>query len=154
MGIAIGSGRIGFAYMVDGELMDWKLSIDASRNESAAFDQAQKWIGFYELNALILEAPETSRKGPYSLSLHAAVVKAAKGLGVEVMLVERSGTASNKYDEAAALTREFPQLAAWLPDKRKLWEKEPRFIILFEALSLVWNWWRASGPKEGLETID
>jgi hypothetical protein len=153
MGVAIGSGKIGFAYLVDGELMDWKLSIEASRSERAAFEQAQRWIGYYELDALVLEAPQSSRRGAFSLELHAAVAHAAKSLDVDVVLVEPRRTATNKYEEAAQLAEEFPQLAAWLPEKRKLWETEPRFIILFEALSLVWSWWRDSGSTEALDTI-
>src|SRR5882724_4871482 len=150
MGIAIGTGKIGFAYLVDGELMDWKLSIEASRSEFAAFDQAQKWIGYYQVDILVLESPATSRRGAYALDLHAAVAKAAEALDAKVAFIDRGYAAANKYAEAAILAVEFPQVAPWLPDKRKLWEHEPRFIILFEALSLVWNWWRSSGPKEEL----
>ncbi|MEQ1899918.1 MAG: hypothetical protein ABL866_04215 [Devosia sp.] len=155
MGVAASSGKMGFAYLVDGELMDWKLSIEASRNTTAAFEQAQKWIGYYELDAVVLEAPEQSRKGAHSLALQGAVDRAAKALGVMVMFAERSADAPNKYLEANALAVEFPQVAAWLPKKRQLWEKEPRYIILFEALSLAWTWWRSSGARdEDVETID
>jgi len=154
MGVAVGTGKIGFAYLVDGELMDWKLSTEASRSEFAAFEQAQKWIGYYEVDALILEARETSRRGTYSLELGAAVKEAADSLGVHVVFVERNTSAANKYAEAAELVEEFPQLAAWLPSKRRLWEKEPRFIVLFEALSLVWKWWRSCGDETQLATIN
>lgn len=155
MGVAVGSGKIGFAYLVDGELMDWKLSIEASRNENAAFEQAQKWIGYYELDAVVLETPEQSRKGAHSLALQDAVSRAARALHVKVVFTERGTDAPNKYLEANALAVEFPQVAAWLPKKRQLWEKEPRYIILFEALSLAWSWWRSSRPcDEDLETIE
>lgn len=153
MGIAIGSGKIGFGYLVDGELMDWKLSIEGSRSEDAAFALSAKWIGYYQLDALVLEDPEHSRRGPHAKLLHEAVVRAAVAAAVDVILVEREHLAPNKYAEAAVLAQEFPQLAAWLPDKRKLWEKEPRNIILFEALALGWTWWRRSSPPE-IETID
>jgi hypothetical protein len=154
MGIAIGSGKIGFGYLVDGELMDWKLSIDASRSEEAAYALATKWIGYYQLDVVVLEDPDVSRKGSHSRVLHDAVVLAANELEVEVALVQREQLAPNKYAEAAALAKEFPQLAAWLPDKRRLWEKEPRNIILFEALALAWFWWRRSAPQDDLDTID
>jgi hypothetical protein len=148
MGIAIGSGRIGFAYLVDGELMDWKLSIEASRSETQAFEQASRWIGYYQLDALVLEDPALSRKGAYSLELHAAVVRAAGSAGVPMVLVQHGRTAPNKYAEAAELAEEFPQIAPWLPDKRRLWEKEPINIVLFEALALTWSWWRSNGQPE------
>ena len=150
MGIAINSSKLGLAYLVDGELMDWKVSTDVIRNEETAFEQAQKWIGFYELNAVVLEALEDTRKGERAHRLQQAVVRAADLLGVPVVFGQR-GAAANKYAAAAALADEFPQVAPWLPEQPKLWEKEPRFIILFEALSLAWTWWRspdAQGQEE------
>lgn len=153
MGIAIGSGKIGFAYLVDGELMDWKLSIEGSRSEDSAYALSAKWIGYYQLDALVFEDPESSRRGAHAKLLHAAVARAAAEAKVDIILAQREQLAPNKYAEAAMLADEFPQLAAWLPDKRRLWEKEPRNIILFEALALVWSWWRRSRPPE-LETID
>ena len=154
MGLAVSYGKIGFAYLVDGELMDWKLSIEASRSEAAASDQAEKWIGYYELDAVVVEDPEATRKGEHTQMLQRAIARAARGLGVEVILARRSTNQPNKYAEAAALAAEFPQLAPWLPDKRRLWEQEPRYIILFEALSLVWAWWRSSRPSDDAETIE
>jgi hypothetical protein len=145
--MAIGSGRIGFAYLVDGELMDWRLSVDASHSEVRAFEQAKRWLEEYDVEALILEDPEHSRKGDYSLQLHSSIRSAAEASGVGVTLVPCQREAPNKYAEAAELAREFPQIEPWLPDKRRLWEKEPRYITLFEALSLAWAWWRSSGPS-------
>lgn len=154
MGIAVGSGKVGFAYLVDGELMDWRLSIEASRTATNAFALASEWLGYYRVDLLVLERPDESRKGPHSQTLHDAVARAAKEARVSLALGYRRSGAPNKYAEAAELAAEFPQLAAWLPDKRRLWEHEPRNIILFEALSLAWNWWQASGPRESEETID
>jgi hypothetical protein len=144
MGIAISSGKIGFAYLVDGELMDWGLSIKARRGAEAAFDKASDWIGYYQLELLVMEDPIESRKGPHALILQDAVLRAATAAKVEVVLLPRAQDSPNKYAEAMALAEEFPQLASWVPAKRRLWETEPRYIILFEALSLAWNWWRSS----------
>ena len=60
----------------------------------------------------------------------------------------------NKYDAAAALAAEFPQIEPWLPRKRRAWEPEPRNIIYFEALALVWAWWRSSGRGSPEEDTD
>src|SRR5690349_6869269 len=130
MGIAVSYGKMGFAYLVDGELMDWKLSIDASRSAEAASRQAEKWIGYYELDAVVIEDPEITRKGRHTQSLQGAVADAARRLRIEVVLAPRRAENANKYAEAAVLAEEFPQLAPWLPEKRRLWEQEPRYIIL------------------------
>lgn len=148
MGIAVGTGKIGFAYLVDGELMDWKLSVDASHSEVRAFEGAKHWLQDYSVDLLVLEDPAQSRKGDYSLTLLAAITSAAEAISVPVATISRPRNAANKYAEAADLAKEFPQIEPWLPDKRKLWEKEPRFIVLFEALSLAWAWWRSEGPRE------
>jgi hypothetical protein len=147
MGIAVSSGKIGFALLVDGELMDWGLSVKARRGYEAAFDKAAEWIGFYELDLLVLADLADSRKGPHATMLHDAVVRAATGAQVDVVFLPRANDEANKYAEAAALAAEFPQIASWLPPKRRLWETEPRHIILFEALSLAWRW-RTAGPKD------
>lgn len=148
MGLAVSSGKIGFALLVDGELMDWGLSVKARRGFEAAFDKAVEWISFYELDLLVLADFAESRKGPHASMLHDAVVRAATSTRVDVVFLPRPDEPANKYVEAATLAQEFPQIASWLPPKRRLWETEPRRIILFEALSLAWRWWRAAGPRD------
>ena len=154
MGIAVSSGKIGFAYLTDGELMDWGLSVKARRGEDVAFEKALDWISYYQLDLLVLEDPADSRKGPHAMVLHDAVVRAAETARVELVLLPRIQESPNKYAEAATLAAEFPQIASWLPSKRRLWETEPRYIILFEALSLAWRWWRSAGPREASDTIE
>lgn len=145
MGFAVGTGKIGFAYLVDGELMDWRLSIKASRSFDGAFKQALDWIIYYRPEMIVLEQIEAgSRKGAYSVLLVEAIESAANNANVEVVRIPRPASCPNKYAEAAELADEFPQIASWLPKKRRLWETEPRNIIYFEALALAWGWWRSS----------
>jgi hypothetical protein len=132
--------------------MDWRLSIDASRSEAACFAKVDDWLSYYQPDVLILEDIEASRKGPNALTLHAAIKRAALENEVRVVEVSRE-KAANKYAEADALAAEFPQIAAWLPNKRRTWEVEPRNIILFEALALAWDWWRSTDPPAE-ETIE
>lgn len=153
MGIAASSLKLGFAYMVDGELMDWKLSIDASRSIEACFAKVDDWLAYYQPDLLVLEDEATSRKGPNALALIATMRRAAEEAGIAVVMVARPADAANKYAEATVLAAEFPQIAAWLPDKRRAWDVEPRNIILFEALALAWQWWQSADRIEE-DTID
>lgn len=146
IGIAVSSLKVGFAYLIDGELMDWRLSIDASRTEEACFAKVDEWLSYYQPDVIVIEDPEYSRKGPNSLLLQSAVKKAAMESEVRIVEMPRGTDAANKYAEAEALAAEFPQIMAWLPERRRAWEQEPRNIILFEALALAWNWWRTSAP--------
>ena len=56
---------------------------------------------------------------------------------------------ATKEEVAAFIAAEFPQIEAWLPRRRRAWEPEPRNIIYFEALALVWAYWRSSAPTFG-----
>lgn len=146
MGFAVGTGKVGFAYLVDGELMDWRLSIKASRSFDGTFKQALEWIIYYRPELVVLEQIELgSRKGAYSQALVEAIESAANNANVEVVRTPRASKGPNKYAEAEELASEFPQIASWLPHKRRLWETEPRNTIYFEALALAWAWWRSSG---------
>ena len=155
LGFAIGSGKIGFAYLVDGELMDWRLSIKASRSFDGAFKQALEWIIYYKPELVVFEEIDTStRKGAHSLSLIQAVESAANNANVEIARMPRPSIGPNKYAGAAELAAEFPQIASWLPHPRRLWETEPRNIIYFEALALVWTWWKSSGRGSPEQELD
>lgn len=145
MGFAVGTGKVGFAYLVDGELMDWRLSIKASRSFEAAFNQALKWIIYYRPELVVLEEIDTgSRKGAHSQALVQAIESAANNANVDVVRTPRPSSGPNKYAEAAQLSEQFPQIASWLPRKRRLWETEPLNIIYFEALALATTWWRSA----------
>ncbi len=148
LGFAVGAGKIGLAYLVDGELMDWRLSIKASRSFDKAFKQALAWINYYSPEMVVLEEiARDTRKGAHTRSLLLAIESAANNANVEHVRIPRPITSPNKYAEAAALAEEFPQIAQWLPRPRRLWETEPLGTIYFEALSLVWNWWKTSGRR-------
>jgi hypothetical protein len=155
LGFAVGSGKIGFAYLVDGELMDWRLSIKASRSFDKAFRQALDWITYYAPEMVVLEEiPADTRKGAYTQSLLLAIESAANNVNVEHVRIARPASGPNKYADAAELAAEFPQIASWLPHPRRLWETEPRNVIYFEALALVWAWWKSSGRGFPEESAD
>ena len=53
------------------------------------------------------------------------------------MAVAREQEYANKYEEAAALGEQFPDLAPWVPKKRRFFDNEPRNTVLFEAVALA-----------------
>ena len=53
------------------------------------------------------------------------------------MSVPRIQDYANKYEEAAALALQYPDIKPWLPPKRRFFDNEPRSTVLFEALSLA-----------------
>jgi hypothetical protein len=155
LGVAASHGKIGFAYLVDGELMDWGLSVRASRSFEEAFRRVTAWAVYYRPDAVVTQRiEERSRKGAHTRLLIRAAESAANNVRADYIEVILRADGKNKYEAAAALAREFPQIEPWLPRKRRAWEPEPRNIIYFEALALVWTFWRSPPPTVGESEAD
>ena len=145
LGIAASHGKIGFAYLVDGELMDWGLSAKASRSFEEAFKRITAWTIYYRPDLVIAErVEEKSRKGAHTRTLIRAAESAANNAKADYVEMVLPSDGRNKYEAAAVLAAEFPQIEPWLPRRRRAWEPEPRNIIYFEALALALAWWRSS----------
>jgi len=145
LGVAASHGKVGFAYLVDGELMDWGLSVKASRSFEEAFKRVTAWTMYYHPDTVVTEGiEEQSRKGAHTRTLIRAVESAANNCHAGYVEVVLSSVGPNKYLAAAELAVEFPQIEPWLPRRRRAWEPEPRNIIYFEALALVWSYWKSS----------
>jgi len=148
LGVAVSSRKLGFAYLIDGELMDWGASRSASKSVEGTFALVTKWAVQYQPDILVAErVGDDSRKGSYTRQLIEAIESAALHADRPFESVTRPSEGQNKFVDAAALAKEFPQIAAWLPKPRKLWEPEPRNIIHFEALALARAWWRKEGGR-------
>ena len=138
MAMGVSTGKVGFVYLIDGDVRDWRLSVQASRSIDDVFAQALKWFEYYRLDLVLMEviSPAT-RKGRHSRMLSEAIAAAAAELDIPIERIIRRRRFDNKYAEASALAEQFPILAPWLPKPRRLWETEPREILYFEALALA-----------------
>ena len=138
LAMAVATGRIGYVYLVGDKLKDWGLSRKASRNPTLAAAQANKWISDLKPDILVTEKllPQ-STKSEKTRSLIAAVQFVAAKANVLDMFVAHTSTFKNKYEEAKCLGDRFPEIAAWVPRARRIWEPEPKNTVLFEALALA-----------------
>jgi hypothetical protein len=138
LAIAAASGRVGCVFLIHGELRDWQISGSASRSPESAAGQAQRWITRFEPEVVLTEkTADLSRKGERTKAIIAAIAATAAQNHVYDVSVVRVQRFKNKYEEAAALARLFPEIADWLPPSRKFYDNEPRNTVLFEALALV-----------------
>lgn len=152
LAVAVNAGVMAFVYLVEGELFDWGLSVKDCREAETAEARVHSWIRFYKPDLIVLEElGPRSRKGKNAEALLGAGRKAAEKARVHSVSIARRYSEPNKYAEAARLAEEFPQLAPWLPPPRRIWEKEPRQIIYFEALSLAAKWLKESGRMSTIE---
>lgn len=149
LALAASTGKVGFVYLIDGELMDWGLSRKASRDVDKAFATTNGWLTRYRPTFVIVEQlSEETRKGRHTQSIIHAIRSAAEDRGIRVTGCVRRRKHRNKYVEAQALAAAFPQIEPWLPSERKKWEIEPRDIIYFEALSFAHSWLSGDGSGE------
>ena len=138
LSVAAATGKVGYVFLIDGEPYDWGVSPKASRSPKLTHQHVTEWIDYYQPQLLITEriGPH-SRKKDVSRALVNAVWKAAQDAEIRWACVDRIQKYQNKYVEAHALAERFPELKEWLPKTRRLWESEPRRIIIFEALSMA-----------------
>ncbi len=146
LAIAAATGRVGYVYLVGGKLKDWRISRKAARSPVDAAEQAQRWINRLKPEVVVTEKTETAAKKSTKTKeiIHAIARTAAHNYVLDVS-VAREHDYANKYEEAAALGKQHPEIAPWVPKKRRFFDTEPRSTVLFEALSLAGSVMR-SGP--------
>ena len=136
--MAVATGLIGYVFLVGDQLKDWGLSRKASRNPELAAVQANKWITDLKPDIVVTEkVPPHSSKSAKTRLLIAAIQFVAAKASVLDMFVSHTSAFKNKYEEAQHLGERFPEIAAWVPRARRIWEPEPKNTVLFEALALA-----------------
>lgn len=138
LSLAAATGRVGYVFFVGGELIDWGVSRKASKSSANALRQLKRWIEVLDPDVAVTEKiTGHSRKSQRTREIVAALACVAEKAALIDVRVERTQAFANKYDEAKALATQFPAIAAWLPNKRKLWMPEPPNTVYIEALSLA-----------------
>ena len=150
LSVAVATGRIGYVFLVDGILRDWRLSKKATKSAELAARQVEVWIERVGPHVVITEAvSQQSTKSRKTREIIDVVGRVAADMGFLDVKVERVSTFKNKYEEAAVLGARFPEIAAWVPKKPKIWESEPRNTVYFEALALALDVVNAPNPNTG-----
>ena len=140
LAIAVAYGRVGYVYLKGSELRDWGISRKASQSPKLARKQTTVWIDRLKPDVVVTEKlSKRSRKSKRTRGLIEAVALVASNEYLLDIAVSRVKTFKNKYAEAKALAKRFPELTAWVPKERKIWDKEPVNTIYFEALALALN---------------
>ena len=138
LAIAVAKGRAGYVYMSGDEPLDWGISVKASKSANNLVDWMQSLIIDLRPDIVVTEKiTKDCRKGRKTRRLIAAAAELASHNYVLDVAVERPRHSTCKYTEAEELVIRYPDLAGWLPKKRRYFESEPRSTILFEALVLA-----------------
>ncbi|MFC1320520.1 MAG: hypothetical protein G8D88_19600 [gamma proteobacterium symbiont of Ctena orbiculata] len=138
LSIAAASRRVGYVFLINGKLKDWRISEKAARSSEDAAYVSQQWINELKPEVVVTEKLENAlRKGDKTKAIIAAIARTADHNYLLDVSVERSHEFKSKYEEAVALAKRYPEVAAWVPKKRRFFDNEPRNTVIFEALSLA-----------------
>ena len=138
LALAARCSRVGYVLIVDGLAKDWALSRVASLDPQAASTYLAGWIDRFNPNVIVLEDYQSAgRKADRTKTILKALQHTAATSSAVVTSLVREQTYPNKFVEAHDLVERFPELAAWVPRRPRLWEREPRNLVYFEALALA-----------------
>ncbi|MCU7838886.1 MAG: hypothetical protein KZQ94_05855 [Candidatus Thiodiazotropha sp. (ex Troendleina suluensis)] len=138
LAIAAASQRVGYVYLIKGDLKDWRVSEKAAKSPGDAAYEMQKWINELTPEVVVTEKIENAiKKGEMTKAVIAAMARVAEQNYVLDVSVQRTQKHQSKYEEAMELAERYPDIAAWLPKKRRFFDSEPRNTVLFEALALA-----------------
>ena len=155
LGVAASFNMLSFVYFEAGELCYWGRHTKRTGTLDKAFAVADRWLAQYEPGLLIAPNYEGTTKGKYSRALIETVAGAAANRKITCVRTEREWLYGNKYEEASALGRLYPQIASLVPTPRKLGQNEPPGMVLFEALVITHTWlWRNSITSNELKIPD
>ncbi|MEL6202335.1 MAG: hypothetical protein AAFR39_08245 [Pseudomonadota bacterium] len=125
-------------FIADGELEHTQLSSKTAHSPEVAIEFLEDWIRDLQPNFIVTEdAYRAGRKASHVRAIIAALANYADTTKINNAAIARVQRCANKYEEAALLAKKYPQLEPSVPQKRKLWEAEPRQMIVFEALALA-----------------
>lgn len=139
LAVAVASRRAGYVFIADGQLQDWGITVVAAANSTDIAGFAQERINELKPGVVVTEKRGAgSRKGSQTQELIKAVSETASHNYVLDVSVVRPRNHASKYEEASDLAARYPELVAYLPARRRrIYEFEPRGMMIFEALALA-----------------
>lgn len=137
LAFAAATGRIGWVFLIDGDLMDWHVSRAASESPQNAAEYAASLIAELSPTVVVTEETKTAKhKGATACALIAAMAQVAENHDLLDVRVPRAHRYRSKYEEADALIERYPDLAPWRI-VRRFFDTEPRGTVIFEALAFA-----------------
>jgi hypothetical protein len=141
----------GFGYAVletPFRLVDWGLAHVSGEKESGAVARFEELLDQFRPDVVVLEdsAAPGSRRRPRVRELLKTLVRTARERGIAVHIIPRLAVIecfsspdkrATKYSITEHLAETFPELAAKMPKRRKIYQSEDERIATFDALALA-----------------
>ena len=135
--LAVQANKVGYALIRGDQLVFWGTSTDAHKSDDTLFEFVEEKLRYFQPDIFLTDDNEVrTRKGKRARALIQIAKTAAQEVSIDHVPVERSRNFKNKYDEAIAIAKEYPELRKRVPKRRMPWQQEPTDVVLFEALSL------------------
>lgn len=138
MAIAVRSTGVAAAIFSGDELLTARVSASAAKQGYAKTKTVvAQWLQRYRPDHLVLEDHKTAtRKAKRQRHALRHLPAFARRHPCSVSVIERKRQYENLYVEATALAKRFPILQDRVPRKPHIWESEPHFVPVFEAVAL------------------
>ena len=138
LAVAVASRKIAYVLLIAGHLKDWRISRAGGMSAPKGRSFLRKAIALHAPDLVVIENPHgPTRKYGTPLQILLAMAQDLDDSATPHRLVTRVQAYANKYDEAAALVEQFPEISPWQPKTRRFWDPEPTETIYFEALALA-----------------
>ncbi|SLN12596.1 hypothetical protein ROG8370_00260 [Roseovarius gaetbuli] len=139
LAVAAANRRVGYAYFENWDLVYWTISTKAGEKPLNAVAVTQDLITRFAPDVLVSQKVTPAlTKSKNTKKVISAIARTGKQNDLICIAVPRLRKHKNKYEEAEALAKIFPQVADYLPQPRQLHHsKEPRNTVLFEAIALA-----------------
>jgi len=139
LAVAVSSRRVGYVFFSGNRLMTWKMAVKPITAPKQAGEWFQALIDRYKPDVVVTEKldDDTTRKGKRSRSLTKIFARVAAQNYLLDVLIKPEREYANKYEQATALARFYPDIGAWVPQKRKFYDPEPQRMVLFDALAIA-----------------
>jgi hypothetical protein len=150
LSVAVASGRAGYVFLDGTQMLDWGITVKATTTATELVAFAQDLINTLRPDVVVTErCGDNCRKGAATKRLITSVAELASHNYVLDVAVARPRTFASKYEEASHLASKHPEVLGYLPKKkRRIFDFEPRNMIIFEALALARE--VIDGPPERL----
>lgn len=138
LAVSVATGRVAAVFLEDDKLLGWCRSAQAFCDAEKTTHIVGGWIKGFEPDQMILEDEAgVARKGMQSRATTEVIAQLFAEAPGSDLRVRRTQTHDNKYQEAAALAKQFPEALPILPKRPPIWLPEPRNLSYFEALALA-----------------
>jgi hypothetical protein len=145
--LAIDPTTSGFAFVVrEGteRLVDWGVARVWAESKNEYLARIEAIVGKYSPMGIVVEDSTQSKRGTRARRRIALLLRYAKSQDITTTSVswvtvrEAVGKGlRTKYEIASRIASQFPELAVYLPQRRRAWESEDPRINIFDALAFA-----------------